>query len=158
MRDLAMDLDDLAEAMDDHDPEATWYLDLRTGEVNRWSDYEDDALDDDDVTPELRPFLAYMRDEPDAERDRFEEIPKIESHRAYDRMVAFAARCEGRDARKQLARALEERGPFRRFRQVLEEFPELQQRWQAEHDAYLEQEARDWLEMIGIRPTPRARP
>jgi hypothetical protein len=156
MRDLAIDLEDLALAMDDHDPEASWYLDLQTGEVNRWSDYEDDALDDDEIRPEMRAFVAFMRDEPEADPARFEEIPTIESHRAYDRMAAFAARCEGQDARMLLVRALAERGPFRRFRSTLEDFPELQRRWRAEHSAYLEQEAREWLEMIGVRPLPPA--
>lgn len=158
MRDLPIDLDELAMAMEDHDPEGTWYLDLTTGDVNRWSDYEDDALDDEDIRPEMRPFVAFMRDEPDADPDRFEEVPTIESHRAFDRMAAFTARVEGHDAHQRLVRALEGRGPFRRFKDALEEFPELKKRWHAEHGRFLAEEARDWLEALEIRPVPRPRP
>jgi hypothetical protein len=117
-----------------------------------------EAHDDTVALEEFRAFTPFMLDEEGAHRDRFEEIPKIESYRGFQLMADFAEIVEDARMRDLLRGALDGRGAFRRFRNALRQDARIQERWRREHDAFVEKEARDWLESLDIRPVRRYPP
>jgi len=121
----AVDLDALGEALEDHSDFIHWFVDPTTGEVIAWSE------DMDEPSPE----------ESDA---RF--VDPIPSFEAYGDMRDFVARVPDRRAADLLARAIEGRGAFRRFKDTLYELPELRERWFAFHDVRMRRRAIEWLQ------------
>jgi len=143
-RRLPVDLQDLALALEDHEPGHTWFLDLQTGEVFLVTD---DELGDED--------LPVPRDE--LESDRFEAVEPEETRLAYREMVEFAETVRQPRLRERLADALAGKGAFGRFKRVLADHPEQRERWFTFRNARLEARAREWLESIGVVPEPRRR-
>ncbi|MGH3012856.1 MAG: UPF0158 family protein [Gaiellaceae bacterium] len=122
-----VDLDDLAQALEDHSYEHTWWLDPETGEVVLWSDYVQEQGETDPETRGLRPIDA------------------IPSHEGYEEMQDFIERVRDPRARDLLERAIAGRGAFRRFKDTLLDLPELRDAWFRFHDARLERRAIRWL-------------
>jgi hypothetical protein len=128
----AVDLGDLAQALEDHSYEHSWWLDPKTGEVVLWSDYVEELGEPD---PEERGLLP---------------IDPIPSHEGYEDMQDFIDRVRDPQARRRLERAIEGRGAFRRFKDTLLDFPELREAWFRFHDARIEQRAIEWLAREGL--------
>ncbi|NIQ58682.1 MAG: hypothetical protein GWN71_44250, partial [Gammaproteobacteria bacterium] len=89
MRKLPVDIDRIADAMEDHSDSFAWYLDLETGELVMLPGI---GADDPGAWPEgeVERWERLMEEEP----DRFEEVPRITSHRGYRWMASFAATVE----------------------------------------------------------------
>jgi predicted nucleotidyltransferase len=122
-----VDLDDLAEALEDHSHEHSWWLDPETGEVVLWSDYLEE------------------QGEPDPETRGLRAIDPIASQEGYADMHHFILRVRNPQARNLLERAIAGRGAFRRFKDTLLDFPELREAWFRFHDARVERRAIWWL-------------
>lgn len=120
----SVDLDALAEALEDHSDYLQWFIDSVTGQVIPWTDDTDDPC-------------------PDESGARY--IDPLPSGEAYRDMQDFVARVPDRKAADLLARAIEGRGAFRRFKDTLIEFPELREKWFAFHDVRLRRRAIEWL-------------
>ena len=134
MLDLAkLDLSDLCMALEDNSPEHSWWFDPETGEAELWSDYTGDELG-----------LGHPDDR------GLTYIEPIGSPEAYGDMEDFVERVRDPRARDLLARAIEGRGAFRRFKDALLEFPELRAAWFAFHDARMERRALRWLADAGL--------
>jgi predicted nucleotidyltransferase len=134
MLDLAkLDLSDLCMALEDNSPEHSWWIDPQTGETEFWSDYTGDELGLGH--PDDRGLIY---------------VEPIGSHEAYRDMEDFIDRVRDPRARDLLARAIEGRGAFRRFKDTLLEFPDLRKAWFAFHDARLERRALSWLADAGL--------
>ena len=73
-------------------------------------------------------------------------------------MERFTAGVEDPDITARLEGALDGRGAFRRFRNQLTEWPELQSRWYAYSADRQRGRARAWLAAEGYTPTPAASP
>lgn len=123
-----VDLSAVGEALEDHSEEGSQWLDPRTGEVERWSEF----LSGD--TGEEHP----------AERG-WTRIEPISSRESYGDLEDFTARVRDRRARELLERAIAGRGAFRRFKDTLFEFPELRAAWFKFHDARMARRAVEWL-------------
>lgn len=121
-------LSSLAEALEDHAYEISWYLDLSTGEVIPHTDADDDE-DKDDL---------------DAREDTI-YIDPASSSEGYQDMVEFIARVRDQRMREQLARSIEGRGAFRRFKDTLYPHDELRQAWFKFRDHRAEWRAVEWL-------------
>ena len=121
----AVDLDALAQALEDHGDFTHWFVDPATGEVIPWSEDMDD-----EPNPEDRGALY---------------VDPLPSFEAYGDMQAFVARVPERRAADLLARAIEGRGAFRRFKDTLFEFPALREAWFAFHDVRMSRRAIEWL-------------
>jgi len=121
----AVDLDALAEALEDHSDFIHWYIDPQTGEVIAWSE------DMDEPSPEDNGALF---------------VDPLPSHEAYEDMRDFVARVPERRAADLLARAIEGRGAFRRFKDTLFEFPALRDAWFDFHDVRMRRRSVEWLE------------
>jgi hypothetical protein len=135
MLDLAqVDLDDLVMALSDqNEGYHSWLINPETGQLHLWSD--DVGLDGDDSVGE---------DELD-ERG-LEPVSPIRSREWYQLMVDFAAQVTDAHARALLEVALDGRGAFRRFRDVLHQRqPELLPAWRQFDEAASRQMAVDWL-------------
>jgi hypothetical protein len=122
-----LDLGDLAEALEDHSYEHSWWLDTETGEVVLWNDYFEEQ-------GEPRPDTLGWR-----------AIDPIPSHEGYQDMEDFIQRVRNPQARDLLERAIAGRGAFRRFKDTLLDFPEVRQAWFRFHDTRVERRAISWL-------------
>lgn len=133
-----IDLDDLATALADQtDGDHAWFFDPRTGQLQLWT--SDFGLDGEVV------------DVDDLERTRLVEIEPVPSYVWYQHMVDFAEGVESPVARMALQIALQGKGAFRRFKDVLHQrFPELVADWRAHQQRSERQVALDWLADAGL--------
>jgi hypothetical protein len=122
-----LDLGDLAEALEDHSYEHSWWLDTETGEVVLWNDYFEEQGEPHPDTLGLR------------------AIDPVPSHEGYKDMEDFIQRVRNPQARHLLERAIAGRGAFRRFKDTLLDFPELREAWFRFHDTRVERRAITWL-------------
>jgi len=124
--------------MEDSSYEHEHYLDLKTGEILFLSEYTDDE--------ETRSLRERIEEEP----DRYEQIPRAESHEGYEDMEDFIATVKDEHLAELLELAINGRGAFRRFKDVLLRYPEERERWFQFKDERIEERARGWLDDIGI--------
>ena len=125
----AVDLADLALALEDHSAEHTWLLEAASGVV----------------APR---FGAGLED--DGARDDLVAIAPLPVAVGYGDMEDFVAYVRDVRARDLLERAIVGRGAFRRFKDALAAFPELRRAWFAFHDARGERRAIEWLVDRGL--------
>jgi len=135
---LNINLDELCEAMEDSSYENEHFLDLETGEIFFISDYMDD-----EETGELK-------DRIEEDSDRYERIPKAESHEGYQDMVDFIATVDNERLAELLEVAINGKGAFRRFKDVLLNYPEERERWFKFKDERMEERALEWLDDIEV--------
>ena len=135
---LNIDLDELCSAMEDSSYEYEYYLDLDNGEILLLSEYMDDG--------ETRKLKGQIEED----FDRYERIPKAESHEGYKDMVDFIATVEDEHLAELLEVAINGKGAFRRFKDVLLNYPEESERWFRFKDDRMEERALEWLDDIGV--------
>lgn len=128
----AASLEDLAQALEDHSYDQSWWLDPQTGEVVLWSDYAEEQGEPDPGKRGLRP------------------IDPVPSHEGYADMQDFIERVRNPQARNALERAIAGRGAFRRFKDTLLDFPDLREEWFRFHDVRIERRAIRWLAEEGL--------
>jgi len=124
--------------MEDSSYEHEYYLDLTTGEILFLSEYMDDE--------ETRK----LREQIDEEPDRYEQIPRAESHEGYKDMEDFIATIKDEHLAELLEVAINGRGAFRRFKDVLLRYPEERERWFQFKGERIEERARGWLDDISV--------
>jgi len=155
MKKLAVNIAEIAELMDTTFDETECYLDLQTGKTEL---IPAELLGMDDEEDELSSLPDWEKDslavvkEIEAETGRYVPIPEPDSREAYDDMVRFADTVTDPELRKSLDIALDGRGAFRRFRNVLDNHDSEQQRWFAFKERAMSERAREWLAEIGIEP------
>jgi hypothetical protein len=174
---VAVDLDELAGALENGFPDLSFYLDLESGEVAMISDdtrreleeiYQEldngEDLDDARVSEAIR-----QRDVPGLVRDALEEadrvergfgtryvrVPRDETHQAYRDMEDFILTVGDERLRERLSDAIDGRGAFGRFTRVLSAHDGERERWFAFKDARLRERIMAWLADEGIVPIPR---
>jgi hypothetical protein len=128
---LKIDLDELIFALETNDPMIDSYLDLETGDVVTTVDgnVEDDIADLLEEHPE-----------------RFCFIRPLPSREAFRIMENFAEEVEQNGIRARLFNALGSRHPFRTFKDVLQDYPELRVEWFAFNNEAMRELAERWLE------------
>lgn len=160
MRELVIDLEELAMVMEDHDRMSEWYLDTREGKIEcipselsspEFHD-EDEGADLPDWEKELVPIVEAI----EAGNDRYVPVPEIPSREEYDLMERFAETVSDPALRRLLDVALDGKGAFRRFKDVLYDYPEEQDRWFKYRNAAMEEHVREWLDEIGIEPVAKS--
>jgi Uncharacterised protein family (UPF0158) len=132
MLDLSrLDLEEIATALADQtDYEHRWLINPQTGEIVIWTTYggidgnTPVDLDDLDLMC-IDPLLSYVW---------------------YQDMADFAERISDETAGRRLARAIQGRGAFRRFKNELhDEYPQLLPAWYAFRDGRAKRRAVEWL-------------
>jgi hypothetical protein len=131
---LKINLDELCEAMENSSYENEYYLDLATGEILFLSEYVDDEEKDK------------LRERLDDDHDRYEPIPKAESRVGYEDMRDFIATVENVHLAELLEVAINGKGAFRRFKDVLLSYPEERERWFQFKDDRIQERALEWLD------------
>ncbi|NQT47724.1 MAG: hypothetical protein HQ578_01970 [Chloroflexi bacterium] len=134
---LNMDIEELCAAMEDSSYEHEYYLDLDSGEVVFLPEYMGDGETED-------------LDQIEEKFDRYERIPSTESHEGYRDMVDFIATLENEHLAELLGVAINGKGAFRRFKVVLLDYPEEEERWFRFKDGRMAARALEWLDDIGV--------
>ncbi len=154
MKKLKVDVEEVAMIMDNHDRFGTqYYLDKETGETVAIPDEIVIALEQEDFREDLPKWeleLLPVAKEISEGSERYEEIPVRPSGEAYRIMVDFTNSMRNPGLRSKLESAQHGRGAFRRFKDALREFPDVEKEWfrfKAEKD---KEGVKDWLESIGI--------
>jgi hypothetical protein len=170
-RSLKVNLEDLAAAFDSGFDEVWHYLDLETGEVVMVTGDTRQQLGElleatDAETIEAVNETIQKEELADWEKDvlytaalvekgdgsRFVEIPKVDSWEGHEDMAAFIETVSDRHVRELLQAAIEGKGAFRRFKDVLAKSPQERERWFQFRDARMNERALDWLDGEGIQP------
>jgi hypothetical protein len=118
----SLDLDELCAALEDHSPDATWWIHTDDGRIRSGG-------------PGGAGWIA---------------IGSVGSHEGYRDMAEFVAGVHHRRAAELLDRAIAGRGAFRRFKDTLFEFPELREQWFRYRDARSRRRAVRWLADAGL--------
>ena len=140
LRPLPVDLEELAGVLEGDPVEGGGRIDLRTGVV--WP----------------QPALEYAEETGALDEDdegRWLWVECVGSRAGYRDMQLFIDAVDDPDRADRLGIAIEGRGAFRRFRDVLARWPELLDRWYAFSEDRQRGRARAWLAAQGYAPTPR---
>ena len=135
MRKVKANLSELIDAFDNCRIGYEYYLDTKTGELLLVSD---EFMD----TNETEEIYERLDDEP----ERYLSIPTESSREGYQDMVAFTESLEDENLKEKLWIALDGRGAFRRFKDVLLSYPEEREEWFRFQDERLEKRVTEWLE------------
>jgi len=137
-KDLAVDLDELADILEAPMGEDGGAIDLSTGEV--WP----------------APAIEYARDVGDDvpdfdDEERWLWVHPEGSHGGYADMEDFIATVGDPARAERLNRAIEGKGAFRRFKDTISHWPDEQERWYRFSDELRRGRARAWLSDAGYR-------
>jgi hypothetical protein len=174
MRKLPVDLDELALALEAGREVFDYFFDLETGATIMVTEetsgqleelYELAGEQDPEAEIDLPALMAAEGIEDweaelllDADRVEREfgvsivRVPQTESREGYRDMEAFIDTVEDAHLADLLAVAIQGRGAFRRFKDVLLDHESERQRWFAFKDRRAEQRVVEWLESHGIEP------
>ena len=133
---IPIDLELVQMALEDRDGDGRWFLDGETGEVLRLN--EDDH---DDVTSQI-----------EEGGDRYIAIPYQGSDAGYRDMMEFINSVHDNRVRALLDVAINGKGAFRRFKDVLREHPQERERWFEFQKQCALHRIRSWLDSEDIEP------
>jgi hypothetical protein len=140
LREVPIDWDALEDAFENNAPEVHSYLHLETGEVVRLVD----GIADSATHARVKANPIYLRVDP------------VSSREQYRWMERFIATVEDAEFREKLVQAIDGKGAFRRFKDVLMNYPVDRERWFAFRSERLRACMEAWLQAHGIRAVPRA--
>jgi hypothetical protein len=139
LRDVPVDWEALEDAFENNAPEVHSYLHVVSGEVLRVVD----GIADPEMHARIASDSAYLRIEP------------VSSREQYRWMERFIPMVEDTSLRAQLAQAIDGKGAFRRFKDVLIAFTTERERWFAFRSERLRVFMEAWLAANNMRPVPR---
>ncbi len=138
-KDVPVDWEALEDAFENNAPEVHSYLQIRTGEVLRVVD----GIADPDMHSRIALDPNYMRIDP------------VSSREQYRWMERFIPMVDDRDIQARLVTAIDGKGAFRRFKDVLMSHAAERERWFAFRSERLRVFMEAWLSAHGLRPVPR---
>ncbi len=171
-RKLKIDIDELISAMDDASYGHDYYLDVETGRILLVTDetrsqleeiYEAAPDEESDGDFDLESSLEQL-DLPDWQKDalreadeveggfgdRYISIPQVGSDEAYGDMEEFISTVKNERLKARLWQAIDGGRPFRRFKDVLADYPRERERWFGFEDDRITERVIEWLEDEGI--------
>ncbi len=126
---LKIAFEEIVDAMLDSSDDIYYYIDTRANEILPVS-----------------PFLDGIKESEKYDSDdRYLLIPKIPSRQSYEFMVEFTETVTDPQLKKFLSIALDGKGAFRRFKNVLDEYPEERKRWFDFEYEKVKEIASEWL-------------
>ena len=134
MRKVEIDLIELIAAFDNCRIGYEYYLDIKTGEILYTFDEGMDC-------EEIEKINEQIEDEP----DRYLAIPTDSSREGYRDMEAFSDTVKDESLKEKLWIALDGRGAFRRFKNVLYDYPEERERWLKFKEERIKSRIAEWL-------------
>ena len=156
---LKADLETIANAMEDTDRmDMDYYLDKETGEVIvlleeifRYAEEDQDKVRED-LPDWQKEQVKLAQDILFKNPDRYICIPERPSYEGYNLMVEFAETIEDELLREKLSIALDGKGAFRRFKNVIADYPDYREKWFKFRDEKMNKKVIEWLNSIGIEP------
>ena len=156
---LKVDLEMIASAMDDvARVDMNYYLDKETGEViflleevSRYVEEEDENLRKellDWQKKDIKVAQNILFKNP----DRYIYIPEGSPCNGYHLMVEFNETIEDDLLRDKLNIALDGKGAFRRFKNVIADYPDYREKWFTFRDEKINKKVIEWLNSMGIEP------
>lgn len=142
LRALPVELDDLAALLEGDPTQGGGRIDLTTGEC--WPEFVDDAA-------------AGLDEDEDEDEDRWLYVHCEGSHDGYRDMERFIGTIDDATIVDRLEIAIQGRGAFRRFKDVLSRWPDELQRYFQFCEERQRGRARAWLAAEGYRPVPAPR-
>jgi hypothetical protein len=139
-REVPVDWEALEDAFENNAPEVHSYLHLPTGEVLRVVD----GIADPEMHSRIASDQSYMRIEP------------VSSREQYRWMERFIPMIEDPELRNRLTAAIDGKGAFRRFKDVLMSYGPERERWFAFRSERLRVFMEAWLSAHALRPVGRA--
>jgi len=139
---VAVDWEALEDAFENNAPEVHSYLHLTTGEVLRVVD----GIADPQMHSRIAADASYVRVEP------------VSSREQYRWMERFIQMLDPSDLREELTLAIDGRGAFRRFKDVLMVNAPERERWFAFRSERLRVFMEAWLEAHALKAIPRPAP
>jgi len=139
LRDVPIAWEALEDAFENNAPEVHSYLQLATGEVIRVVD----GIADPAMHARIAGDAGYLRVDP------------VSSREQYRWMERFIATVDESDLRSKLIQAIDGKGAFRRFKDVLMAFPVDRERWFAFRSERLRTCMEAWLAAHGIKAVAR---
>jgi hypothetical protein len=155
-RKLEIDWGELSAAFQSGFSEMQYYLDLETGKVVMVTDEARWYLEeppDEELHEWQQQMIQEARQVEKGYGTRYIQVPQQDSHEGYRDMERFAATVRDRHLQDRLWRAIQGRGAFRYFKDVLYDHPDEQERWFAFSDRCVHERMLDWLETQDIEPT-----
>ncbi len=160
MKKLKVDLEMIANAMEDvARMDMDYYLDKETGEVIgtseetfRYAQEEDEDKIREGLPDWQKEDINLAQDILFNNPDRYICISERPSYEGYNLMVEFAEKVEDELLREKLYIALDGKGDFRRFKNVIADYPDYREKWFKFRDERLNEEIIKWLNSIGIEP------
>jgi Uncharacterised protein family (UPF0158) len=138
-REVPIDWEALEDAFENNAPEVHSYLHLSTGEVLRVVD----GIADPEMHQRIASDASYMRVEP------------VSSREQYRWMERFIPMVEDKPLSDLLTQAIDGKGAFRRFKDVLMSHGAERERWFAFRSERLRVFMEAWLAAHALKPTPR---
>jgi hypothetical protein len=159
MKELKVDFEMIGMAMEDVNRDLIdYYLDTENGQVIVLSDEASKYAGDDEYI-NIRDLPDWQIDEIKVAENilnnqtgRYVNIPEKPTYESYELMVDFTEIVEDELLRDKLNIALDGKGAFRRFKNVLKNYPDYEKEWFAFKATKMNEEVRDWLNKIGIKP------
>ena len=157
MKKLKVDLEMITNAMEDvARVDMEYYLDKETGEVifipeevSRYIEEEDENLREE--LPDWQKEGVKLAQEILLKKtDRYTYIPEGPPCNGYDLMVEFTEKVEDELLREKLSIALDGKGAFRRFKNVIADYPDYREKWFKFSDERKNKKVIEWLNSIGI--------
>jgi hypothetical protein len=139
VREVPVDWEALEDAFENNAPEVHSYLHLSTGEVLRVVD----GVADPQMHVRIASDANYLRIDP------------VSSREQYRWMERFIPMVDDTDLRGKLSHAIDGKGAFRRFKDVLMGFAADRERWFTFRSERLRTFMEAWLSAHAIRATPR---
>ncbi len=136
-----------------------YYLDKETGEVIviseetfRYAQEEDEDKIRESLPDWQKEDINLAQDILFNNPDRYICISERPSYEGYNLMVEFAEKVEDELLREKLYISLDGKGAFRRFKNVIADYPDYREKWFKFRDERLNEEVIEWLNSIGIEP------
>jgi hypothetical protein len=139
IREVPVDWEALEDAFENNAPEVHSYLHLGTGEVLRVVD----GIADPEMHARIAADTTYLRIDP------------VSSREQYRWMERFIQMLEDGELRDKLTSAIDGKGAFRRFKDVLMAHAPERERWFAFRSERLRVFMEAWLSAHALRPVPR---
>lgn len=174
-KNLKVNFDDIQKAMEDVTRDTfDYFLDTDTGEVISISeeimkeiacrlydtDFEDMDEDIEYIEFDEEPDLPdWMFDEIDLALEvflnkdgQYVHVPERKASIAYQTMADFSKTVSDLIIREELNHALNGKGAFRKFKDILINYPKERKQWHGHNAKAMKREIREWLNSIGIKP------
>jgi hypothetical protein len=135
VRELEIDWAALHSAFQMNMPEVRCFLSTEDGRVLK--------------TPPGDPALAQLRGQP----EKYVPIDAVPSRIQYQWLDAFIKTVEEADIRTRMEAAVNGKGAFRRFKDILLTLPDERRRWFEFRDQLLRQRIVEWVREVGLEPT-----